>query len=90
MAWPVASGTVTRYEIGRETLSKNRWSAITVVGTVAGTVTSLVDKPAKGTYRYSVRAVTQVLGTTSTVASAWTGPSQEVTVSGAPGGGGKK
>ncbi len=58
------------------------WKSATTVGTMPPGITSLIDSPGNGTFRYSIRAVAV------DSASAFAGPAQ-VSVTGAPKSNGK-
>jgi hypothetical protein len=84
VSWTDVSSNEAGFEARRESWDARRsiWKGSTSVGTVPPGVTSLVDIPGNGTFRYSVRAVG--VG----VASAFAGPAP-VDVTGAPKGNGK-
>jgi peptidyl-Asp metalloendopeptidase len=87
VTWSDASANEAGFEVARESYnSKNkRWGGLTVVGSTGANATLFNDSPGSGTFRYSVRAVN------GGGASAWTGPSGQVSVTsgGSTGGGGK-
>jgi hypothetical protein len=84
VSWTDSSSNESGFEARRESWDARRsiWKGSTSVGTVPPGVTSLVDIPGNGTFRYSVRAVGV------DVASAFAGPAP-VDVTGAPKGNGK-
>ena len=84
VSWTDASSNEAGFEARRESWDSRRgiWKSATTVGTVPAGMTSLVDMPGNGTFRYSVRAVR------ADVASAFAGPAP-VDVTGAPKGNGK-
>ena len=84
VSWTDASNNESGFEARREAWDAKRgiWKSGTTVGTVPAGMTSLVDIPGNGTFRYSVRAI----GTGT--ASAFAGPAS-VEVTGAPKGNGK-
>lgn len=82
--WTDASSNEAAFEARRESWDGRRgvWKSATTVGTVPPDITSLVDTPGNGTFRYSVRAVAV------DSASPFSGPAQ-VNVTGGPKGNGK-
>jgi len=82
LSW-AAQSAATQYELQRQSRNpKNgKWTATTLIATIAAPNTSADDAAGSGTFRYGVRAL-NAYG-----ASAWS-PWQEVAVTGGSGGGG--
>jgi peptidyl-Asp metalloendopeptidase len=78
ITWTDGAGTETGFEIRRETLNarKGTWGSAVTVASVGAGARGYADKPAGGTYRYSVR------GVNAGGSSAWSAPSASVTVPG--------
>ena len=84
VSWTDNSDDETSFEVVREFLHKNgTWRGATVIATTGSDVTSLVDDPGSGTFRYSIRAVNDAGASAFAVTGA-----VSVSGSGGTGGGG--
>jgi subtilisin family serine protease len=64
ITWADNSNNETSFEIRREKRVGSSWSNTTTIASVGADVTTYVDNPGSGTWRYSVRAVNSAGGST--------------------------